>query len=321
MSTTIGIAHGDRRSPTRQRVPSRPRASERRRSEVALSDEVAEARRTALVLPIAGYALTMIGVVLALFAAYLFGFSAVQAARDQRKLLDQVTGGPAGLAALSGTVPGDGQPAAVLSIPSIGVHQVVVEGTSAADLQSGPGLMPGTAPVGTLGDTVIAGRRSAFGAPFASIGRLRPGVVVTLVSALGTFRYRVTGDTVIGSAGQIALGAQTSAARLALVTSATTFGTGDLLDVRATLIGTAVTAPKPSLPLPVASELSLSGDPSAEVPSLLWGEALVLAIALTVLVYRRSRLSIVTYVVTTPLLIVIALFFFESVSRLLPATI
>ena len=210
--------------------------------------------------------------------------------RDQHKLLNQVTNGPAGLAALAGAHPADGQPAAVLTIPAVGVRQVVVEGTSAADLQSGPGLMPGTAPVGTLGDTVIAGRRSAYGAPFGSIGNLRPGDRITVVSALGTFQYRVTGTTLVRNAGQMAVGTQTSAARLELVTSATRFGGGGFLVVSAELLGTAVTAPSSSLPLPTTSELSLSGDPSAQVPSLLWGEALIVAILLTILAYRRSRL-------------------------------
>jgi LPXTG-site transpeptidase (sortase) family protein len=277
--------------------------------------------RTALSLTSAGYAVTSIGLVLALFALYLFGFSGLQAARDQHKLLNQVTSGPAGLAALSGTAPGDGQPAAVLTIPALDVSQVAVEGTSAADLQSGPGLMPGTAPVGTLGDTVVAGRRTAFGGPFGSLSKLQAGDRITVVSALGTFHYRVTGKTLIQNTKDMAVGAQTSAARLALVTSASTFGGGGFLVVHATLVGTAVTAPSPSLPLPTASELSLAGDPSAEVPSLLWGEALILGIILTIVAYRRSRLPIITYFLSTPLLVVVALFCFESVSRLLPATI
>ena len=147
---------------------------------------------------IVGYTLTSLGIVLALFVLYLFGFSRRQATRDQHKLVNEVTNGPAGLAALAGAAPGDGQPAAVLTIPAIALSQVVVEGTSAADLQSGPGLMPGELrPVGTLGDTVIAGRRTAFGGPFGSISELTVGDRITLVSALGTFRYRVTGETVI----------------------------------------------------------------------------------------------------------------------------
>ena len=110
-------------------------------------------------------------------------------------------------------------------------------------------------------------------------------------------------------------------ARLNLVTSAS--------DVRrkrirrgasAKLLGTPVTAPRLSLPLPTASELSLVGDPSAEVPTLLWGEALVLGIFLTIVAYRRSRLPIITYFMTTPLLFVVVLFFFES-DVALPATI
>ena len=323
MSTTIGTARRkDARSTARlPRTAPANAGGPQQTSGPDTPHNTAEAGRAPLVLPFAGYAVTSVGVVLALFVLYLFGFSGIQAARDQHKLLSQVTNGPAGLAALSGAVPGDGQPAAVLTIPAIKVRQVVVEGTSAADLQSGPGLMPGTAPVGTLGDTVIAGRRTAFGGPFASIGQLRAGDRITLVSALGTFQYRVTGAELIRDTDQMAIGAQTSTARLALVTSAATFGGGGFLVVRARLFGTAVTAPNPSLPLPPASELSLAGDASAEVPSLLWGEALILGISLTIVAYRRSRLPAVTYVMTTPVLVVIALFCYESASRLLPATL
>jgi len=39
----------------------------------------------------------------------------------------------------------EGQPQALLVIPSIGVRQVVVKGTSSTDMLAGPGLMPDTA--------------------------------------------------------------------------------------------------------------------------------------------------------------------------------
>ena len=322
MSTTIGtIREEDRRTADEGPDAATNYATLRPHEEPATLPGTPPASRGALVLSVAGYTLTSLGIVLALFTLYLFGFSRLQATRDQHKLLNQVTNGPAGLAALAGAAPADGQPAAVLTIPAIGVTQVVVEGTSAADLQSGPGLMPGTAPVGTLGDTVIAGRRTTFGGPFGSISKLTVGDRITLVSALGTFRYLVTGETLIRSTREMAIGAQSSAARLNLVTSASTFGGDGFVVVQARLLGTAVTAPSRLLPLPTASELTLSGDPSAEVPSLLWGEALLLGIILTIVAYRRSRLPIITYFMTTPLLFVIALFFFESASRLLPATI
>jgi sortase A len=323
VSTTLGVIRGD----GRETIEARPGAGpgdaipSPSANPATTAPNAAVAGLGSVALRIVGYTLTSLGIVLALFVLYLFGFSRLQATRDQHKLVNEVTNGPAGLAALAGAAPGDGQPAAVLTIPAIALSQVVVEGTSAADLQSGPGLMPGTAPVGTLGDTVIAGRRTAFGGPFGSISELTVGDRITLVSALGTFRYRVTGETVIRHTRQMALGAQTLRARLNLVTSASTFGGNGFVVVHAKLLGTPVTAPRLSLPLPTASELSLAGDPSAEVPTLLWVEALVLGIFLTIVAYRRSRLPIITYFMTTPLLFVVALFFFESASRLLPATI
>jgi sortase A len=321
VSTTLGLSRGGRGPAARERAHARFEAVAKRRLSTQGEAPAASARpKAALALPIAGVAITSAGLVLALFIVYLFAFSGLQAARDQHKLQAELLGGPAGLAALSGTAPADGQPAAVLSIPSLAIHDVVVEGTSAADLQQGPGLMPGTAPVGTLGDTVLAGRQSTFGGVFGSLGRLRAGARITVWSALGVFHYRVTGSSVVDSSRRLAIDRQSSSAHLELVTSRSAFG-GGFVVVHADLVGTAVTAPSPALPLPTSSELSLSGDPAAEVPSLLWGEALVAVIVIAILAYRRTRQAVLTYVLTAPVIIVVLLFFFENLSRLLPATI
>ena len=59
----------------------------------------------------------------------------------------------------------EGQPAGVITIPALGLTQVVVEGTTATDLLKGPGLMPGTARPGSLGNSVMAGHRTIAGSP------------------------------------------------------------------------------------------------------------------------------------------------------------
>ena len=68
-----------------------------------------------------------------------------------------------------------GSPMALLRIPSIGVSQVVVEGTTGSELAKGPGHYRSTVFPGGAGDSVILGRQAAFGGPFARITDLRRG--------------------------------------------------------------------------------------------------------------------------------------------------
>lgn len=90
---------------------------------------------------------------------------------------------------------GLGEVVGVLSIPAIGVERVVVEGVGVGVLEGGPGMYPGTALPG-LGNTVIAGHRTTFGAPFRDLGVLKPGDLVELLTVRGLVSYRVV-DTVI----------------------------------------------------------------------------------------------------------------------------
>src|ERR1700691_1872497 len=68
-----------------------------------------------------------------------------------------------------------GTPMALLTIPSIGLREVVDEGTNSQVLLSGPGHLPSTVFPGGLGTSVIYGRASTYGGPFAKISQLRKG--------------------------------------------------------------------------------------------------------------------------------------------------
>jgi len=87
--------------------------------------------------------------------------------------------------------PEDGDAVARIEIPSIGVDKIVVNGVQVADLRDGPGHYPGTAAVGTEGNTSIAGHRTTYGAPFNRIDELAPGDEIRVTGVLGTFTYRV----------------------------------------------------------------------------------------------------------------------------------
>lgn len=84
-----------------------------------------------------------------------------------------------------------------LTIPRLDLSMVVVEGTDADSLKTGPGrdrrtYMPGQ------GELVyVAGHRTTYSAPFSDIDHLRPGDRVTLRLPYATFVYRVSGHVIV----------------------------------------------------------------------------------------------------------------------------
>jgi sortase A len=91
----------------------------------------------------------------------------------------------------------DGQALAELRIPRIGLHAIVVRGTTPDDLRAGPGLIDGTSLPGQRGTTAIAGHRTTYGAPFRHVDALRRGDAITLRMPYGTFRYAVEGQRIV----------------------------------------------------------------------------------------------------------------------------
>ena len=77
----------------------------------------------------AGGALYCVGLLLLLFVGYLVGFSRVQAARGQQHLVAALNG-TGGLPATNGIVPQPGEPVAILTVPSIGLKDVVIDASS-----------------------------------------------------------------------------------------------------------------------------------------------------------------------------------------------
>jgi sortase A len=166
-----------------------------------------------------GVALISVAALLVAFFAYVFLFSSVTGGRDQHQLTASLLGHPLTVSSLvDGHPPTDGSAIAVLDIHALGLHQVVVQGTSAADLMKGPGLMPGTVLPGTPGNAVIAGRRVTFGAPFGALSTLRRGQTIKVVDGAGTFTYVVTHVGTVLS-GQRDVVGPTAADRLTLITA------------------------------------------------------------------------------------------------------
>ncbi len=82
-------------------------------------------------------------------------------------------------------------------IPSIGVDDVVVEGTEPGDLRKGPGFYEQVGLPGTPGTTAIAGHRTTYGAPFRRLDDLDRGDRVEVEMPYGRFVYRVEGTRIV----------------------------------------------------------------------------------------------------------------------------
>ncbi len=264
----------------------------------------------------AGLAASTAGLCLLLFAGYVYTFSTLQQHRDQHILLNQFTSGHRTKILTAKTVP-EGEPAGVLTVPAIGLSQVIVEGTNATDLLNGPGLMPGTARPGSLGNAVIAGHRTIAGSPFDKLHLLQRRDRIIVVTSQGGYVYRVLAVATTRT-GQRDPTSPTRHPRLTLVTSNPS-GDGRLYVVAALR-----TAPN-RLPIPrhppTMAERGLSGDAAAVVPAILWGLFLLAAFAVTFYAYWRYRgRHWSVYVLSTPILLAITFVWYGSLIRLLPGT-
>ena len=267
----------------------------------------------------AGGALCALTLFCLLFVGYLAGFSRVEMSRAQTHLIAALNG-TGGFALLSAVVPAEGEPAGVITIPALGLNDVVIAGTSAEDLEQGPGYLLGSAPPGTRGNTVIAGKRASFGGPFSNLGALRAGDPITLVSSLGTFTYKVeqAGSALPGwrdPAGPV------DRAQLTLVTADSSVLPNGLEYVGAGLVGKPVAYVSSRAIVPPSGSLGLTGDGGLIMPTVLWFLLLAGVAVGTVLAMRRCRKRIVVYILATPLLLALCMVVFHDLSGLLPATL
>jgi sortase A len=86
----------------------------------------------------------------------------------------------------------EGEPFGFLSIPAIGLANVVVyEGVATEDLKKGPGHMPSTPLPGQPGNSVISGHRTTYGRPFFDFDLLEEGDSVEVETSVGRHVYEV----------------------------------------------------------------------------------------------------------------------------------
>ena len=111
---------------------------------------------------------------------------------------------------------GDGSPVGRIIIPRVGASFVVVNGTSTAGLESGPGILRQTVFPGVPGTTAIAGHRTTFLAPFRHIDELRSGNRILLEMPYAHFTYSVSGHAVVAPTDVHAAVARVGYSRLVL---------------------------------------------------------------------------------------------------------
>ena len=211
-----------------------------------------------------------------------------------------------------------GTPVAYLEMPSIGSRQVVFAGTSSSITMDGPGYRMDTVFPGQVGTSIVMGRRASFGAPFGRLSELKVGDPIRVTTGQGEFEFSVIavrseGDPVPA---KIAEGKS----RVQLVTvEGRPFMPDGMVRVDAELEGTPVAssgAAFSSKTLP-ASEKFMGVDSSTVWQLVLWLEALVVVMALFIWGWNRwSRMK--TWIVVSPLLVLVGLAVSDQFARLLP---
>jgi sortase A len=151
-----------------------------------------------------GQTLITLGIVVLLFCVYELYFTNLYTDKQQAKLGDDLTNAwhdpapsPAPGTSLVAVALGKG--IAVIRMPSLGrnYHKVVVEGVGKEDLKKGPGHYPGTALPGAVGNMVISGHRTTYGAPFNRIDELHAGDAIVIETRDTWFTYIVTSQQVV----------------------------------------------------------------------------------------------------------------------------
>lgn len=261
----------------------------------------------------AGISLLLLGVLVLGFAGYLYGLSGVQEARSQAVMFTQLQNQLANqVAPLGPTTPGS--PVAILTIPSIGVRDlVVVQGTSPQSLTLGPGHRRDTPMPGQGGVSAIYGRVATFGAPFARLAELQPGSFITVTTGQGVSTYTVAAVT---DGGQVIDDPWPN--RLVLMTASSPIVPSSFIEVDARLPG----SPRPSpgvAPVISSSELPMAGDHSALALTEVMEWALALAVVAAGATFAALRWSPwPAYLAAAPLILAVLWNLYQSLAMLLP---
>jgi sortase A len=290
-----------------------------------------------------GRVILVAGVLVLLFIPYLLWGTGLITARAQDQLRQQFAADrihhhsdvglrslphTSGLPAIAPTVaaPAPGQPVGIISIPKIALQMVVVEGTDAEQLRSGPGHYPGTPLPGEQGNVAVAGHRTTYLHPFYDLNELVPGDDVDILTVQGLFVYRVTSSQAVAPT-DVAVVAPTPTPMLTLTTCNPRYSASQRLVVQAKLVADVLTAPATTSTIPAAGRAPSTVAADAPVQgswpwAVGWGLAVaLLATAVWALVLRtRGGRRIAVAVVGILAWLVVVYLFFGALAPLLPAS-
>lgn len=211
-----------------------------------------------------------------------------------------------------------GTPVAFMTIPSIGLREVVSEGTASATLADGPGHRRDSMLPGQFGTSVVYGRHSAFGGPFGNIDELVAGDAIEVTTGQGEFAYRVIGVRRAGD--PLPPAVDGDSARLVLVTAdGPPFVPSGVVRVDADLVGDGVVGTqrvRSASQLP-SSEQLLHGDTRSLWLLALWLQAALLVSLGAVYVWQRCGRAF-AWIVFGPAIVLVTVFAASELARLLP---
>jgi LPXTG-site transpeptidase (sortase) family protein len=208
-----------------------------------------------------------------------------------------------------------GAPMALIEIPSIGVKQVVVEGTTGAALTLGPGHLRSTVFPGGVGNSVIMGRAASYGGPFGRLHELKKGAGITVVTQVGTSHFKVLG---VRQTGGKPFKEPAMASHLTLETAAgNNYVPTGVVTVIAEGVGTPLAAQRPPVHVVPASQRPLGIDTGSLGVLLLWLTGLAVALAAAVWTWHR-RGHLQAWIVFGAPLALIWFYVADQVTRVLP---
>jgi sortase A len=265
---------------------------------------------------------TMVAIVCLWMVGQMLFLSSFSEARSQELLYQdfrtKIAGDPNAVAPIGPTTP-VGDPVALLTIPRIGVSQVVVEGTASGDTLAGPGHLRKTVLPGQAGTSVVMGRAATYGGPFRDLGKLRPGDDISVVMAQGEVQFKVVNVRRAGDPYSQPL--PTGGSRLVLATAE---GSGPLAALTPnSVVYVDADAPKgfipPSgLPATVPDPEQVMHSDHGAFPLLALHLALLLAVTLGVVAARQRWSAPLVWIVATPVAVALAWSTTDVVMRLLP---
>ncbi len=149
-----------------------------------------------------GQVMITLGIVLLLFCVYELKVTSLYTDQQQHVLgrqLDTTWAAPPPKRTTVLAPFKEGEGIARIYLPSIGKNQVhvVVEGVSHEDLKKGPGHYPGTTLPGNMGNVVISGHRTTYGAPFNRLDEVGIGDPIVLETRSFFYTYLVVKSFIV----------------------------------------------------------------------------------------------------------------------------